>query len=92
MTTQNYPFTGNDRQSMTFTPILDGTVYNCQVKWNIAGMRWYVLITDGSGNTILNTPLVGSVLNGGINIISGVFNSSSMYWREKNGLIEVNSS
>lgn len=91
MTTQNYPFTGNERQSMTFTPILDGTVYNCQIKWNVAALRWYLLITDGSGNVVLNTPLVGSGSSGGINIISVVFKSTSMYWRERNGQIEVSS-
>ena len=55
MTSQYYPFTGDERQSMAFTPVLDGTVYNCQLKWNITAQRWYLLITDSSGNTILNT-------------------------------------
>ncbi|WP_305858497.1 hypothetical protein [Klebsiella pneumoniae] len=41
MTTDTYTFTGNERESVAFTPTLDGTVYNCQVKWNIAAQRWY---------------------------------------------------
>lgn len=89
MSTQNYPFTGNERESMVFTPVLDGSVYNCQIKWNIAAQRWYLLITDNSGNTILNTPMVGSVSDGGINLIYSVFTSTTMIWREKNGQIEV---
>ncbi|HEE9885951.1 hypothetical protein [Atlantibacter hermannii] len=91
MTTQYYTFTGNELKGMVFTPILDGTVYNCQLKWNIAAQRWYLLITDSSDNTVINTALVGSTLSGGINLISAVFNSTSMYWREKNGKIEVTS-
>lgn len=89
MTTQYFPFTGNERQSMTFTPLLDGVVYNCQLKWNIAAQRWYLLISDNSENTILNTALVGSTQAVGINLISGVFNLTKMYWRQKNGQIEV---
>ncbi|MGG6112917.1 hypothetical protein ACQSFK_07885 [Salmonella enterica] len=40
MKSQYYPFTGDERQSMAFTPVLDGTVYNCQLKWNITAQRW----------------------------------------------------
>lgn len=29
MTTDTYTFTGNERESVAFTPTLDGTVYNC---------------------------------------------------------------
>ncbi len=89
MSTQNYTFTGNERESMSFTPTLDGSVYNCQLKWNISGQRWYLLITDNSGNTILNTAMVGSTTGDGINLIYGVFTSTTMIWREKNGQIEV---
>lgn len=91
MSTQSYPFTGNEQESMAFTPVLDGTVYNCQIKWNLAAQRWYLLITDNSGNTILNTALVGSTVASSINLIYGVFTSTTMVWREKNGQIEVTS-
>ncbi|EAW4165923.1 hypothetical protein HYL62_002056 [Salmonella enterica] len=91
MTSQYYPFTGNERKSMAFTPVLDGVVYNCQLKWNMAAQRWYLLITDNSDNTILNTALIGSPEYGGINLVSGVFVYTSMYWREKNGKLEVTS-
>lgn len=91
MTTETYSFTGNERESMAFTPVLDGTVYNCQIRWNISAQRWYILITDNSGNTVLNTPAVGSTNESGINLIAGVFSRTTMIWREQNGLIEVNS-
>lgn len=91
MTTETYSFTGNERESMAFTPALDGTVYNCQIRWNISAQRWYILITDNSGNTVLNTPAVGSTNESGINMIAGVFSRTTMIWREQNGLIEVTS-
>jgi len=91
MSTVNYPFTGLEMKSMTFSPVLDGTVYTCQMKWNIAAQRWYLLITDSSDNTVMNTAVVGSTSAGGINLLSGVFLSTTMIWREKNGQIEVKS-
>ncbi|WP_338735449.1 hypothetical protein V8954_04035 [Klebsiella michiganensis] len=91
MTTETYSFTGNERESMAFTSALDGTVYNCQIRWNISAQRWYILITDNSGNTVLNTPAVGSTNESGINLIAGVFSRTTMIWREQNGLIEVTS-
>ncbi|MBK2607416.1 hypothetical protein [Raoultella ornithinolytica] len=91
MTTETYSFTGNERESMAFTPALDGTVYNCQIRWNISAQRWYILITNNSGNTVLNTPAVGSTNESGINLIAGVFSRTTMIWREQNGLIEVTS-
>lgn len=39
MSTTLYPFSGNEQKSMIFTPMLDGEVYNCQTKWNIAAQR-----------------------------------------------------
>lgn len=91
MSTVSYPFTGREQKSMTFSPVLDGTVYTCQLKWNIAAQRWYLLITNSAGNPVLNTAVVGSTSAGGINLISSVFSSTTMIWREKNGKIEVTS-
>lgn len=89
MSTVNYPFTGREQSSMTFSPILDGNVYTCQMKWNIAAQRWYLQITDSSDNTVMNTAVVGSTTSGCINLIEGVFTATTMIWREKNGQIEV---
>lgn len=84
-----YTFTGNELNATSFTPTLDGTVYNCQIKWNLAGQRWYVYITDGSGNVMLNRALTGSPIGTDINLLFGVFTTSTMVWRKPNGQIEV---
>ena len=91
MTTDTYTFTGNERESVVFTPTLDGTVYRCQMKWNIASQRWYLLILNNAGKPVLNTSVVGSTATAGINLIAGIFSATTMIWREKNGQIEVTS-
>ena len=63
MSTVNYPFTGREQRSVTFSPILDGNVYTCQMKWNIAAQRWYLLITDSSDNTVMITVKKTAMLN-----------------------------
>ncbi|EKN6093785.1 phage baseplate plug family protein [Yersinia enterocolitica] len=91
MSTEYYVFSGNERESLSFTPLLDGVIYNCQIKWNISAQRWYLSITDNSGNQILTTAMVESTTGMVINLISGVFSSTSMIWRQPNGRIEVTS-
>lgn len=89
MSTDLYPFSGNEKTSMVFTPVLDGSVYNCQIKWNIAGQRWYLNVTDNSGARLLTTPLIGSPVGADINLLFGVFSSTKMVWRYPNTQIEV---
>lgn len=91
MSTEFYSFSGDELQSMVFTPSLDGAVYECQIKWNTAAQRWYLNVTDNSGNRLLTTPVVESTENTGINMLSGVFTTTVMYWRYANGQIEVTS-
>jgi hypothetical protein len=89
MSTELYPFSGNEQSSMVFTPLLDRSVYNCQIKWNIAGQRWYLEVSDNAGNRLLTTAMVASPIGSDINLISGVFFQSKMVWRQPNGQIEV---
>lgn len=89
MSTELYPFTGDQQQSTSFTPMLDGEVYNCQIKWNITAQRWYLNIINNSGRRLLTTPMIESTTNTGINLIAGIFSATVMYWRAPNGQIEV---
>ncbi|EGM4957628.1 hypothetical protein IRT67_002543 [Salmonella enterica subsp. enterica serovar Muenster] len=89
MSTAIYPFSGNEQKSMIFTPVLDGEVYNCQTKWNIAAQRWYLNVTDNSGNRQLTIPIVASPVGCDINLLVGAFNISKMVWRYSKGQIEV---
>lgn len=89
MSTEYYPFSGNEQKSLEFAPVLDGAVCSARIKWNIAAQRWYLLITDNSGSVLLNTAMVGSTTQGGINLISGAFSQTTLIWREKDAQIEV---
>ncbi|CAI1546767.1 hypothetical protein PTT17_11170 [Serratia nevei] len=89
MSTILYPFSGNEQKSMIFTPMLDGEVYNCQTKWNIAAQRWYLNITDNSGNRLLTTPMIDSPMGYDINLLIGAFTNTKMVWRSSSGQIEV---
>lgn len=84
-----YPFSGNEQKSMVFTPVLDGEVYSCQTKWNIAAQRWYLNITDNSGRRQLTIPVIGSPKNYDINLLVGAFSKTRMVWRVSDGQIEV---
>ncbi len=89
MSTTLYPFSGNEQKSMIFTPMLDGEVCNCQIKWNIASQRWYINVTDNSGNRLLTTPMIESPIGYDINMLVGAFNITRMVWRSAIGQIEV---
>jgi hypothetical protein len=89
MSTTRYPFSGNEQKSMIFTPMLDGGVYNCQTKWNLAAQRWYLNVTDNSGNRLLTTPMIESPIGYDINMLVGAFNITRMVWRSAIGQIEV---
>ena len=53
-------FTPSNAAAFTFQPTLDGVQYNASVLWNIFGERYYLLLTDLSGNLIINTAVVSS--------------------------------
>lgn len=89
MSVSFYPFSGNEQKSMVFTPVLDGEVYNCQTKWNIAAQRWYLNITDNSGRRQLTIPAIGSPKGYDINLLVGAFSKTRMVWRVSDGQIEV---
>lgn len=68
---------------------LDGQAYNLIVKWNLAAQRWYLSLTDQAGNVAWNGALVGSPLTYDIPLAPGVFQTSTILFREDSGNIEV---
>lgn len=85
----NYPFTGNENQSISFTPSLDGVVCNVQITWNIAAQRWYFTITGGNGVRYVTRPLIASTVSKPINLLFGSFITSTMVWIKSEGIIQV---
>lgn len=69
---------------------LDGKTYNLIVKWSLAVQRWYLSLTDQAGNVAWNGALVGSPLTSDIPLAPGVFQTSTILFREDSGNFEVN--
>lgn len=43
-----------------FRPTLDGQVYVATILWNLFDQRWYMQLTDLSGNLVFYLPVVGT--------------------------------
>lgn len=80
--TSGVPWTGQ------FT--LDGQSYKAQAVWNFAGQRWYLSLTDSSGNATWYGPLVGSPADFDILLAPGIFTQSTLLFRAATGNFEVN--
>lgn len=85
-------FTPNNNSIPPFsnTVSLDGISYTLSTAWSIAGQRWYASITDQSGDNIWTGALVGSPLNYDIPLAPGIFNTSTILYREDTGNFEIN--
>lgn len=68
--TPNAPF--------SFQPTLDGQVYIATVPWLTFGQRWYLNLTDVSGNSIAFLPVIGSATGTNIESISWDQNSQTV--------------
>jgi hypothetical protein len=55
-----YDYVPSPVSPFTFSPTLDGVVYQCSVTWGLAGARPYLNIYAVDGTWILTTALVGS--------------------------------
>lgn len=82
-------FTGNERQAASFSAKIDGKSYLCEIRYNFVSQRWYLRIKNQSSIIVLNIALVGSVKGSEINLLRGVFKTTSIVWYRHNGQIEV---
>jgi hypothetical protein len=91
MSTVNYPFTGLERKSMTFSPVLDGN--GLHLPDEVEHRRAALVSADHQQRRQPGAEYCRCRIDifGGINLLNGVFTSTTMIWREKNGQIEVTS-
>lgn len=84
------PFLPSPTNTPPFTTLvtLDGNAYTLTATWNIYRGDWYITLTDGSGNTIVNQPLIGSPPNANIYLAPGIFQTSTLVYRESTGNFE----
>ena len=69
---------------------LDGNLYSLTASWNLAAQRWYLTITDTTGNLVWSGGLVGSPLTSNIYLALGIFTTSTILYREDTGNFEIN--
>lgn len=68
---------------------LDGATYALSCTWNLMG-RWYFTLATQSGIPVYTAGLIGSPLNGDILLAPGIFQTSTILYRESTGNFEVN--
>jgi Domain of unknown function (DUF6983) len=72
-----------------FAATFDGNSYTVQVKWNISGQRFYVHIYDNSFTLILCIAMAASPPGFDINLVTGVFTTSTLIFRDNTQNFEV---
>ncbi len=85
------PFTPSPAQSPPFQTLvtMDGKTYRCSVTWGFYAQRWYMTLTDNTGNVIWTGAMVGSPLGFDIYLALGIFTTSTILFRADTGNIEV---
>lgn len=73
-------FTPSSASAFQFQATLDGAAYQCSVPWNVAAQRYYLTITDNSGNQIVSRALVGSTTANPINLVWSYFTTSTLVY------------
>lgn len=73
-------FAPSTTQVFTFQPSLDGTLYNATVTQNVFGQRFYLNLTDLSGDLLLTCTIDGD---------SGPSMQATLSWSENGGALAV---
>lgn len=89
MTSINFTPNPNGSPPFQTTVTLDGAPYGLSVTWSLAGQRWYMTLTDANGSVAWSGAMVGSPLTSDIYLAPGIFQTSTILWREDSGTIEV---
>jgi hypothetical protein len=71
------------------TVTLDNVAYNLTAMWNFASQRWYVSLVDASNNVAWYGAMVGSPLGYDIPLAPGIFQQSTILYREDSGNFEI---
>lgn len=85
------PFNPNPSASPPWRTIftLDGASVVGTATWNVFAQRWYLSLTDQSGNNLWTGALVASPEGFDIQLAPDVFRNSTILYRETSGNFEV---
>jgi hypothetical protein len=84
-------FVPNNSVAPPFSAIvtLDGAAYHLTVAWNFYRGDWLVSLADQNGNRVMTMPLVASPQGANIFLFPGVFQTSTILYRESTGNFEI---
>ena len=85
------PFTPSPSTNPPFSTIftLDGNPVQGNVRWNIAGQRWYLTLMSQDSTVLWNGPLIGSPVNSNIYLAPGIFSVSTLVFRAATSSFEA---
>jgi hypothetical protein len=83
------PFVPPPTTLFSFSATLDGASYTVTVAWNVTGQRWYVNVTDTTGNLVVSIPLIGSPPDHDISLVAGYFQTSTLVFRQETQTFEI---
>jgi hypothetical protein len=72
-----YLFTPSTITVPSFSPILDGSTYNCTITWNVSAQRYYLNCFNMDGQRVFTVPVVESVPSIPINSLSWDINTKT---------------
>lgn len=64
---------------------LDGSSYSLTIYYQLFGKRYYFLISDYSGATVVNMPLIDSIPN----LLMGWFKTSTMTYSAQDEVVTI---
>ena len=82
-------FTPSATANFQFIATLDGSPCTIVCTWSAYGQRYYFNVYDMQQNILLSRPLTGSPDNYSINLLAGVFITSSIVYRVSSNNIEL---
>lgn len=74
---QSFPFF---QEPIQFNLTLDGDRYTAFIRWNFAGLRWFIWLYTSTGDLIMCNPIIESTRDKPINMLNGYFFSNSMIY------------
>lgn len=84
-----FAFTPSATAAFQFQPTLDDNVYTCVVTWNLFGQRYYLNVYQDDGTLVTCRAMVGSPPGFDINLVGGLFTTSSLIFRQQDQIFEV---
>jgi hypothetical protein len=72
-----------------FQPTFDNNVYTVIVKWNLARQGFYLAIYDVNTVLLRYSPMIGSPPTYDINLVYGLFTTSTLVYRVSTNNFEV---